>query len=528
MKIRNINKVITSNGDTSDIINVVMMAYDIESDPQISELAKDLQGADIEQTCYNIWKFLIDNINYKADADGTAGELIRTPARLVHDATGDCKSYSLFTATVLRYLDIRHVFRFASYTKQKEATHVYVIAFDEHGNEIPIDAVAHVQLNANFKHEVKYTYKCDMANGKTKISYLAGLQNSGIGTLGADDDERYRVWMDDDTETGITPGKAWLYAQYDLLSEKLNITTSENEKLYLYRQISIIAAHLWAYKYVFSNTEEFDTMSYIICGMIADGRFEIYDTNKLDDWFYSILISIEEYYNTNLFPQKYDADCYNRIQNNVTSQNTISELDSIGNIKGWKPLADGLKKAGIYFLYLFIPTSELKNYPSAVTKKRNVQNTFYTLIHKIDIFHSASTVLDYFRSGIIARTGMEPEKYISEVKLKNVKTVGSFTATLLTVGTIISVILGLVELIKAIFPNSSAAKYAPSSGAADIPNELYTPKQNPKNGGGTNGGNNTGTNGGNNTGSSLLSKATDILPYAAMAIAALFFINKKK
>ena len=191
MKIRNINKVLYTNGGTSDIIRVVMMAYDIESDPQIYELAEQLKGSTTVETCQNIWNFLVDNIRYAADSDGDRGEMVRTPARLIHDGTGDCKSYSLFTAVILRYLKIPHVFRFASYSTQREATHVYVVAFDteretrnaKHGtrnakHEIVIDAVSKQQLNSPFGVEKKYNYKCDMANGGTKISYLAGY-NTG-------------------------------------------------------------------------------------------------------------------------------------------------------------------------------------------------------------------------------------------------------------------------------------------------------------------------------------------------------------
>ncbi len=188
MKIRNINKVLYTNGGTSDIIHVVMMAYDIDNDPQIYDLAEQLKGATTVETCKNIWKYLVDNINYKADSNNSNGEIVRTPARLIHDATGDCKSYSLFTAVILRYLRIKHVFRFVSYSTHRKATHVYVVAFD--GNrKIVIDAVAKQQLNSPFGFEKKYNYKCDMANGGTQISYLAGFNHgqkakNRIGNLG--------------------------------------------------------------------------------------------------------------------------------------------------------------------------------------------------------------------------------------------------------------------------------------------------------------------------------------------------------
>ena len=169
MNIKNVNKVIYPNGDTSDIIKVVMYAYDIETDPQIKVLAEQLRGNNDTDTCRNIFNYLIKNIKYKADSDGNAGELIKSPARLIVDGTGDCKSYSLFTAVILRWLDIPHVFRFASYSNSPEATHVYVVATSRDlSKDVVIDAVAGVQLGYPFNKEKKYNFKCDMQTAELK------------------------------------------------------------------------------------------------------------------------------------------------------------------------------------------------------------------------------------------------------------------------------------------------------------------------------------------------------------------------
>lgn len=482
MKIRNINRVITTKGTTSDIIRTVMYAYDVERDPQINELAEKLRGETVEQTCRNIWQYLVDNITYRADADGTKGEMIRTPARLVHDGTGDCKSYSLFTAVVLRYLGIPHVFRFASYNTRKEATHVYVVALPnsplEVGGNIIIDAVATVQLNKNFNEEVEYTYKCDMANGTTKISYLAGFNPANrIGAIETDvnSDERYAVWIGSRSELETTPGHAYLFARYDLLTELVNISPSDRETAELYNQLAVIAALLWAYDYTDGVTSDFDDMALIISGLKAEGLFITPETDEdvRDDWFRNIITEIEYRYINNLRPKTIDVQLYNSIIENVLNYNTLPDTDSISGLSGFTPIADALKKAGIYFIYLFIPDSELKNYPAIVAKKRKTQQFFYELIHKVDIFHNAATVKDFFRSGIIARTGMTPENYIKSLKQSNVK-VAALSATLITISAIIGIILGLVELIKVIFPSSKIGDYSVSSGAADMQNEIYS------------------------------------------------------
>jgi hypothetical protein len=478
MQIKNINKVITNSGNTSDIINVVMYAYDVESDPQIKALAEKLRGVNDVETCRNIWKYLIDNITYKADSDGTKGELIKSPARLLVDGTGDCKSYSLFTAVCLRWLGIPHFFRFASYSTKPEATHVYVVA----NNNIIIDAVSTVQLNTDFNKEIKTTYHCDMANSGTRISYLAGLPKPGQNkSVKGTDDSVYKVWIGDEDQFDITPGKAWLYGQYDLLSEMINISASKAETANLYDQLAIITALLVQYNARKGNTTDFEYSVMIICGLIENGSFKStsVDVDYRNFWFNNILQQIEYLYNEDVTPTAINKDWYSIIDSEVLENNTVQERPAtVGNISGYSPIADVLKKAGIYFIYTFIPESELKDYPKVVADKRKTQSFFFGFIEKIDIFHSRSTVHGFFRSGIIARTGKQPEDYLKALKTENVK-VGSLLATLTLISTIIAVLLGLVELIKAIWPNSGVGKYALSSGAADLSKEVYTVQQKP-------------------------------------------------
>lgn len=512
-KIKYINHVVTNNGNTSDIINVVMAAYDSENDAQIERIARSLVGNNIYSTCRNIWAYLIDNVKYQADGETGLGEMIRTPARLLHDGTGDCKSYSLFTATVLRFLNIKHVFRFASYNSNPEATHVYIIAYDEQGDEVCIDAVAAVQINADFDDEKQYNFKCDMANGRTKISYLAGVGTNGIGAI--DSDERYSIWTNNRSEQNITPGHAYLYVQYDLCLEIAQTSNSTNlsER---YDMLGRYAAMLWAYDFVNGNDEELQRITAIIAMMIREGLFSNNATNPQarDDWFAMIVNEIERRYSNDMFSEisSKNADMlfFNEITENVIKDNVINNYDAefaeIGAIDGFTPLSDALKKAGIYFIYMFIPDNELKNYPDVVARKRKTQILLFNVIHKVDIFHSSTTVRNLFRSGIIARTGIQPEDYLKKIRANNVR-VGE-PITLATIATIIAIITGLISLIKAIFPKSKIAEYDVKGGAADLQNELYyNPKSN------------------NTTGSSILSSNS---LYLGLALVASFFIFKKK
>ncbi len=193
--------------------------------------------------------------------------MVRTPARLVHDGTGDCKSYSLFTAVILRYLRIKHVFRFASYSPQREATHVYVVAFDG-SREIVIDAVAKQQLNSPFGFEKKYNYKCDMANGGTKISYLAGF-NPGqkakkrIGNLGTNIPiSREAILIIDQSLERLQAGynaNPNDYSREQLNISKLLVYTATRNNLDAYR----VSQGLWGIAYLSkqgSLTQPFETV----------------------------------------------------------------------------------------------------------------------------------------------------------------------------------------------------------------------------------------------------------------------------
>ena len=114
------------SGVTSDIIDVVMDCYRANWQ-QCHELAQRLRGATVHQTARNIYDYILANVNYNADPSGV--QWVRTPARLLTDGTGDCKSFSILAASILKCLNINAVFRFVA-IGQNDYHHVYVIAED--------------------------------------------------------------------------------------------------------------------------------------------------------------------------------------------------------------------------------------------------------------------------------------------------------------------------------------------------------------------------------------------------------------
>ncbi|NLO72287.1 MAG: transglutaminase domain-containing protein [Porphyromonadaceae bacterium] len=163
------------SGKTSDIVSVVMETYNKDWQ-QVSELAKTFGSGNIPvaKVCKNIFDYVIDNVQYREDPPGV--QWVKTPARLLADGVGDCKSMSIFIASCLRALGIDHFFRFVSFNNRKEATHVYVVAKpsplmgrDGEGLIIIDPVVRPIQFNK----EERYTFKSDI--GMSGNYYMSGL-----------------------------------------------------------------------------------------------------------------------------------------------------------------------------------------------------------------------------------------------------------------------------------------------------------------------------------------------------------------
>jgi len=138
---------IKKRGNNSDIINTIhsYMPYAIG---QSKKRASIFKGKDNKETCRNIWSFLKHNIKYVEDS--VHFQDIKLPDRLVKERKGDCKSYSMFTGSILECLGIPYKFAYTSYTNSKTPQHVYVQTDDG----IIIDAVWR-----KFNDEKPYTYK---------------------------------------------------------------------------------------------------------------------------------------------------------------------------------------------------------------------------------------------------------------------------------------------------------------------------------------------------------------------------------
>lgn len=138
---------IKKKGNNSDIIKTIhhYMPYAIKQSEKRASLFK---GNTNLETCNNIWSFLKHNIKYVEDS--VHFQDIKLPDRLIKERKGDCKSFAMFTASILYNLGIPCKLAYTSYTDSKTPQHVYVQTDDG----IIIDAVW-----KKFNSEKPYTYK---------------------------------------------------------------------------------------------------------------------------------------------------------------------------------------------------------------------------------------------------------------------------------------------------------------------------------------------------------------------------------
>lgn len=152
----------------SDIITAVNSSFK-QALEQTKAIAINFKGSTPLDTCQNIWEFLRHEINYVKDPQGY--QFIRQPRAFLAAKKGDCKSYSLFAAGILKnlYPDAEVFLRFAGYSSLNIPTHVYtVIAIN--GKKIICDGVYKY-----FSKEKKYTYKKDY---KMKVYTLSGVSET--------------------------------------------------------------------------------------------------------------------------------------------------------------------------------------------------------------------------------------------------------------------------------------------------------------------------------------------------------------
>ena len=125
-------------GLNKDIVTCWQKCYEQFKD-QPNEIVEDIRNAgSVDEKCQAIFGYMVSNTHYRLDDEGE--QLIKSPARFLADGCGDCKSYTMFIACCLHCLHIPCKVRFVNFDGGTQYTHVYPVAIDENGREIPMDA----------------------------------------------------------------------------------------------------------------------------------------------------------------------------------------------------------------------------------------------------------------------------------------------------------------------------------------------------------------------------------------------------
>lgn len=124
-------------GDNRQVVQNVIGCYERWRDMP-EDLVQEIRGLDVEDQCRSIFAYLVEHVHYLLDPAGV--QYIKSPARLLKDGAGDCKSLTLFIASCLHCLGVRHTIRFVNFDNGLQFTHVYPIAYSENGTPIILDA----------------------------------------------------------------------------------------------------------------------------------------------------------------------------------------------------------------------------------------------------------------------------------------------------------------------------------------------------------------------------------------------------
>lgn len=466
---KHIDKVVYPKGTTKDIMTEIMSCYN-STYMQVMPICDNIdKNQSVISICKYVFDLVNDNITYKEDPTGK--QLIRTPARLWADKTGDCKSFAIFIGSCMRCLGIPHVFRFASYTSNPDPTHVYIVAYD--GNkEIIVDPVYRVRGVALFNQECIYKHKKDMA-GTTQISRL-----SGIGYPGQTTQLIYPK------NINITRQEADLYFNLNLLSQWYDISMRDGKTEEAERYLNLMDLCSSAINCFNLERDGVITLNQgltFLLSLYNAGRFNT-PINATQEERETVLSVIYGQTVTESGNYESDSDSYGEIFK-ITGDDLVGNLLAISEIgrvsrntigasggtfidpENERRVSETIYDSAEYFTYTMIPDNELSQYPEIVSTKRAEHLNILK-----DIQESGYASVDQCRAMITTaiekKWKMTPEMFLDAIKNGDIPVVG------LPVGSIIAIIGACVSLIAAIAP-ILVAVFDKDQFAEDV--KLYAP-----------------------------------------------------
>ncbi len=172
-----IDTTIKKGAGVSDTVSFIPMVVKKCSWQVEKFVDEHLRGLSKYEACEKLWYFVKQHIAYKKDERGL--EQVRSPRRLIHDATGDCDCFTTFIDTCLSVLNIPTINRITKY-KENYFQHIYPIVPLGNGDYITMDCVVD-----SFNYEEPYTEKKDY---NMDLQFLDGIDDEKLsGNVDAQD-----------------------------------------------------------------------------------------------------------------------------------------------------------------------------------------------------------------------------------------------------------------------------------------------------------------------------------------------------
>lgn len=180
--------VFIQTGGLEETIQVIKRIID-EYKYQVEPLAKHLKANTLEQSCFNIWHFIVHNIKYNFDLAGK--EEIRTPARSWKDRfnRADCEDYAVFAASLLINMGYSPKLRIVAFNNKPQYQHIYIMA-----NNICIDAVLHTfnSQPPNITKTMDIEVLSGLGNADVENKVVSKLMNSQSQLIKMARDKKHR------------------------------------------------------------------------------------------------------------------------------------------------------------------------------------------------------------------------------------------------------------------------------------------------------------------------------------------------
>lgn len=407
--------------ETRDIIKAILEA-DKTAHRDTKLFAQNLRYTNLEDLSKQLFDFLLYQIKYEEDELGA--QLVKKPNALWHLRKGDCKSFSLFTGSVLKNLGIPYSYRFVSYNRPDIFTHVYVIAHGK-GRNVLIDAVY-----KKFNEQKPFKYKKDFL-----MKGLHTIGNTGEKTPTMLNFKKDIYEMSDaDMEIEIIRQRAEI--EREIISGMRGVGSAKVAEYDRFIQgIGQIQDALLR-----------DDLSYI-SGFI-DGHPDGIGKIQLKKFLKKVATGVKKAAKAVV----------------KTAAKVITAPLRLAT-KGALEIA--LPKAAPSFLYLFVNDPVLiKKMPDKVRKKRASQVKFADFVVKA-IGMKRPHFMGIIRNGIMKRYKMSPEKKISQLmKIPESQVKGHAMGDIGIISDIIKGVTDLISLIGKLF-----GKKSPGNPAEMLPDE---------------------------------------------------------